>query len=52
MMTIFSVTGALIYVDPSGAPTGYDGVFRRLERACAPFSACDLGADYADQFVR
>jgi quercetin dioxygenase-like cupin family protein len=52
MLTLFSVTGSLIYVDPAGAAIGYDDVFRRLAVARAHYAAIGLGADYVDQFVR
>ena len=47
------VTGALIYVDPdSGAVTGYDDTFTKLEKARDWYEECGLGRDYADQFIR
>ena len=47
------VTGALIYVDPdSGAVTGYDDVFTKLELARDWYEECGLGRDYAEQFIR
>jgi 2,4'-dihydroxyacetophenone dioxygenase len=52
MVTLFSVTGALVYVDPEGEATGYDDVFTRLERTRAHYEAVGLGAGYADRFVR
>jgi hypothetical protein len=35
MITLFQVTGSLIYVDPFGKTTGYDDVCTRIERARA-----------------
>jgi 2,4'-dihydroxyacetophenone dioxygenase len=35
MITLFQVTGALVYVDPQGTAIGYDDVFTRLERTRA-----------------
>lgn len=52
MVTIFQVTGSLIYVEPDGHPIGYDDVFTRLEAARAHYGACGLGSDYALQFIR
>ncbi len=52
MLTIFHVTGALIYVDPDGNAVGYDDVFRRLELTRAHYGACGLGEAFVDQFVR
>ena len=33
MITLFHVTGAMIYVDPDGQQTGYDDVFTKIECA-------------------
>jgi 2,4'-dihydroxyacetophenone dioxygenase len=52
MVTLFQVTGSLIYVDPDGAPIGFDDVFTRLKIARAHYEACDLGAEYVDRFIR
>jgi hypothetical protein len=53
MVTMFHVTGALIYVDPvSGKVTGYDDVFTKLEKAREWYEKCGLGAEYAEQFIR
>lgn len=52
MMTLFNVTGALVYVDPEGRPTGYEDVFTKLALAREHYEAVGLGADYADRFVR
>jgi quercetin dioxygenase-like cupin family protein len=53
MVTLFHVTGALIYVDPdTGETTGYDDVFTKLEKARAWYKECGLGEDYAEQFIR
>ncbi len=52
MVTIFHVTGSLIYVDPDGEVTGYDDVFGRLELARAHFATCGFDASFVEQFVR
>ena len=52
MVTLFQVTGSLIYVDPQGAVTGYDDVFTRLEKARAHYAAVGLGEQYVEQFIR
>jgi 2,4'-dihydroxyacetophenone dioxygenase len=52
MVTLFHVTGALVYVDPHGAATGYDDVFTRIAAARRHFGACGLGEEYADRFIR
>jgi 2,4'-dihydroxyacetophenone dioxygenase len=52
MVTLFQVTGSLIYVDPNGACTGYDDVFTRIEKARAHYAKVGLGHEYVEQFVR
>jgi 2,4'-dihydroxyacetophenone dioxygenase len=52
MITLFIVHGALVYVDPEGAPTGYDDVFTRLEIASAHYEKVGLGRDRASSLVR
>lgn len=52
MITLFHVTGAYIYVDPDGNPTGVEDVFSKLQLARKHYEAVGLGADFADQFVR
>ena len=47
------MTGALLYCDPlTGAVTGFDDVFTKLEKARAHYEHVGLGADYVDQFIR
>jgi 2,4'-dihydroxyacetophenone dioxygenase len=52
MITLFHITGAMIYVDPFGRQTGYEDVFTKIEMCRAHYMACGLGAEYVDQFVR
>jgi 2,4'-dihydroxyacetophenone dioxygenase len=52
MITLFTVHGALMYVDPQGASTGYDDVFTRIEKYRAHFENVGLGADHVKQFIR
>lgn len=52
MVTLFTVHGALMFVDPQGEATGYDDVFTRLEKYRAHFEKVGLGADYVQQFMR
>ncbi len=52
MITLFHVTGTLIYMDERNKPIGYDDVHTKLKLARAHFQKVGLGADYADQFVR
>ena len=52
MITLFTVYGALIYVDPQGNANGYDDVFTRIEKYREHFEKCGLGADYVHNFMR
>ena len=52
MVTLFQVTGSLMYVDPQGVSIGYDDVFTRLEKARAHYAAVGLGERYVEQFIR
>ena len=52
MITMFHVTGAYIYVDPDGNPTGVEDVFSKLELARKHYESVSLGADFANQFIR
>ena len=52
MITMFHVTGAYIYVDPDGHPTGIEDVFTKVAHARVHYENIGLGADYVDQFIR
>ena len=52
MITLFHITGAMIYVDQAGAVTGYEDVFTKIEMCRKHYTACGLGADYVNQFIR
>lgn len=52
MITFFQVNGAMIYVDPDGAVTGFDDVFTRIEKCRAYYEQNGLGGAYVDQFIR
>ena len=52
MITLFTVHGSLMYVDPQGNATGYDDVFTRIEKYRAHFESVGLGADYVKNFMR
>lgn len=52
MLTLFQVTGALIYVDPHGAAIGYDDVFTRLEKARAHFAAVGIDMVELERLIR
>lgn len=52
MITLFTVHGSLMYVDPDGNATGYDDVFTRIEKYREHFESVGLGSDHVRQFMR
>lgn len=52
MITLFHVSGALIYFDENHEPCGYDDVHTKIDLCSRHFEAVGLGADYVSQFVR
>ena len=52
MITLFHVSGCLIYVDENGKTTGFDDVHTKLAYCTEHFKRCGLGADFVNQFVR
>lgn len=52
MITLFHVSGALVYVDPVGTVTGYEDVFTKLDAARRHYEAVGLGASFADRLIR
>jgi hypothetical protein len=52
MVTLFCVTGALIYVSADGTALGYDDVFTRLEKTRAHFSDVGVDPGYLETLVR
>ncbi len=52
MITLFHITGAMIYVDPFGKQNGYEDVFTKIDMCRAHYRTCGLGAEYVDQFIR
>lgn len=52
MITLFHITGAMIYVDEAGKVVNYEDVFSKIEMCRKHYIACGLGADYVDQFIR
>ena len=52
MITLFHITGCMIYVDPWGKQTGYEDVFTKIEMCREHYAENGLGADFVDQFVR
>lgn len=52
MITLFHVTGSLLYCDPDGTVVGAEDVFTKLELAKKHYKAIGLGEDFVQQFVR
>ncbi|KAG7344295.1 2,4'-dihydroxyacetophenone dioxygenase [Nitzschia inconspicua] len=52
MITLFHVTGSLLYCDPEGKVTGAEDVFTKLELAKKHYANVGLGEDFVQQFVR
>lgn len=52
MITLFTIHGALMYVDPMGVSLGYDDVFTRIDKYRSHFESVGLGADYVQRFMR
>ena len=52
MITYFQVNGVMIYVDPWGKVMGYEDVFTKIDNCRKHYTACGLGEDYVDQFIR
>jgi 2,4'-dihydroxyacetophenone dioxygenase len=52
MITLFNISGAMVYLDAEGDTIGYEDVFTKLEMCRRHYAAVGLGADYVDAFVR
>jgi hypothetical protein len=52
MITMFTVNGVMIYVDPWGKTTGFEDVFTKIDMCRRHYADVGLGADYVDQFIR
>lgn len=52
MITIFTISGAMIYVDEQGAVTSYEDVHTKIEMCRRHYAAVGLGEDFVEQFVR
>lgn len=52
MITLFHVTGSLLYCDVDGNVVGADDVFTKLELAKKHYASIGLGEEYVQQFVR
>lgn len=52
MITLFHITGAMIYVDPWGKMTAFEDVFSKIEMCRKHYEACGLGGKYLDSLIR
>ena len=52
MITFFNITGSMVYLDETNKHVGYEDVFTKIDMCRAHYTACGLGADYVDQFIR
>jgi quercetin dioxygenase-like cupin family protein len=52
MITLFQVNGIMLYVDPDGNAQGFEDVFTKIAMCRKHYTACGLGADYVDKFIR
>lgn len=52
MITLFHVSGALIYFDENDRPCGYDDVHTKIDMCRKHFIETGLGEDYVSQFIR
>ena len=52
MITLFHITGALLYCDEKGATVGSTDVFDRIAAARKHYEAVGLGSDYVKRFIR
>jgi len=52
MITLFHITGALIYVDEAGQTCGYDDVHTKIEMCRRHFEQVGLGPQFVEQFIR
>jgi 2,4'-dihydroxyacetophenone dioxygenase len=52
MITMFHITGSMIYVDPWGQVTAFEDVFSKIAMCRKHYADCGLGERFVDQFVR
>lgn len=52
MITLFHVSGALIYYDENDQPVGHDDVHTKIAMCQRHFAEVGLGDDFIEQFVR
>jgi len=52
MITLFNISGAMIYLDAEGRQVGYEDVFTKIDMCRRHYVQVGLGAGYVDTFVR
>jgi quercetin dioxygenase-like cupin family protein len=52
MITYFTVTGVMYYVDPYGNGQGYEDVFTKIDMCRRHYEQVGLGSDFIQQFIR
>jgi hypothetical protein len=52
MISLFNISGAMIYLDQAGQQIGYEDVFTKIDICRSHYGDGGLGADYVDQFIR
>jgi 2,4'-dihydroxyacetophenone dioxygenase len=52
MITLFHITGAMIYVDEQGQVKAFEDVFSKIDMCRKHYSECGLGAEFVEQFIR
>ena len=52
MITLFHISGALIYLDEDHQTVGYDDVHKKIEMCMEHFERVGLGADFVERFIR
>jgi 2,4'-dihydroxyacetophenone dioxygenase len=52
MITLFNVTGCMLYVDENHEALGYEDVFTKIDLFRKHYAEVGLGEDFANQFIR
>ena len=52
MVTLFHITGAMIYLDEQNRVTAYEDVWTKIDMCRRHYESCGLGSQYLEQFLR
>ena len=52
MITLFHITGVMVYVDPWGKQTGYEDVFTKIEMCRNHYDKVGVESEYLDRLIR